>query len=156
MYDPNIHRGSLSAVTWWNASSVDFKMESYVKKFGSTERNRCFANRDECSIKWNSTLKDLEILLKLGHILKGNNIAEVWIGRGNALILLKMQRKSFYIEMLVKISEYNTKTWVLIKFNKTGAGNIKQTSLFSRWHIFEYFCEVFTKCTNWIRGQNAI
>ena len=73
---------SLSAVTWWNASSVDVKMESYVNKYVSTERNRCFANRDGCSIKWNNTLKALEILLKLGHIVKGNNIAEVWVGRG--------------------------------------------------------------------------
>ena len=32
-------------------------MESYVNKYGSTKRNRCFANRDECSINWNSTLR---------------------------------------------------------------------------------------------------
>ena len=77
-----MHRRSLSAVTWWNASSVDVKMESYVHKYGSTERNRCFANRDGCSINWNNTLKALEILLNFDHIVKGNNIAEVWVGRG--------------------------------------------------------------------------
>ena len=32
-------------------------------------------------IKSNNTLKALEILLKLDHIVKGNNIAEVWVGR---------------------------------------------------------------------------
>ena len=77
-YDPNMHRRSLSSVTWWNASSVDVKMESYVNKYGSTERKKCFANTDGCSIKWNNALKALEILLKLGHIhdiVKGNNIA---------------------------------------------------------------------------------
>ena len=58
-------------------------MESYVKNYGSTERNRCFANRDGCSINWNKTLKALEILLKLDHIVKGNNIAQVWVGRDN-------------------------------------------------------------------------
>ena len=42
----------------------------------------CFANRDGCSIKWNNTLKALVILLKFGHIAKGNYIAEVWVGRG--------------------------------------------------------------------------
>ena len=77
-----MHRRSLSAVMWWNASSVDVKMESYVNNYGSTERNKCFANRDGWSIKWNNTLKALEILLKLDHIVKGNNIAEVWVGRG--------------------------------------------------------------------------
>ena len=64
-----------------NAPSVDVKMESYVNKYGSTERNRCFAHRDGCSIKWNNTLNALEILLKLDKIVKGNNIAEVWVGR---------------------------------------------------------------------------
>ena len=83
-----MHRRSLSAVTWWNASSVDLKMESCVNKYGSTERNRCFASRDGCSIKWNNTIKALEILLKLDHIVKGNKIAEVWVGRGTLHILL--------------------------------------------------------------------
>ena len=41
-----------------------------------------FANRDGCSIDWNNTLKALEILLKLDHYVKRNNIAEVWVGRG--------------------------------------------------------------------------
>ena len=77
-----MHRRSLSAVMWENALSVDVKMESYVNKYGPTEGNRCFANRDRCSIKWNNTLKAWEILLKLDHIVKGNNIAEVWVGRG--------------------------------------------------------------------------
>ena len=81
-----MHRRSLSGVTWWNALSVDVKMESYVNKYGSTERNRCFANRHGCSIKWNNTLKALEIFLKLDHIVKGNNTAEVWVGRGNAIL----------------------------------------------------------------------
>ena len=77
-----MHRRSLSVVTWWNASSVDVKMESYVNKYESTELNRCFANRDGCSIKLNNTIKALEILLKLDHIVKVNNIAEVWVGQG--------------------------------------------------------------------------
>ena len=42
----------------------------------------CFANKDGCSIKWNNTIKVLEILLKLDHIVKGNKIAEVWVGPG--------------------------------------------------------------------------
>ena len=82
-----MHRRSLSAVTWWNESSVNVKMESYVKKYGSTDRNKGFANRDGCSIKWNNTLKALEILLKLDHIVKGNNVAEVWVGRGKFVFL---------------------------------------------------------------------
>ena len=81
-----MHRRSLSAVTWWNALLVDVKMESYVNKYGSTERNQCFANRDGCLIKWNLTLKSLEILFTLDHIVKGNNIAEVCVGRGMSLI----------------------------------------------------------------------
>ena len=39
-------------------------------------------------MKWNNTLKALEILLKLGHIAKGNNIAEVWVGRGSTCTYL--------------------------------------------------------------------
>ena len=62
-------------------------MESYVNKYGSTERNRCFANRDGCSIKWSNTLKALEILLKLDPIVKGNNIAKVWVGRGTIKVI---------------------------------------------------------------------